>query len=488
MSELVEKQFPVKTLLTGLRAIGYSFSTAVADIIDNSVSAGADTVNVYFDPIAAVPFFCILDDGCGMNFAELNNAMMPGSDRSDKEDSDLELGRFGLGLKSASLSQCLEFVVASKKYGKVNAMAFDLDVIEDCRLMLKVLDKVEIDNLPYINLLRSYETGTLVVWNKFDKIESTAKSFEDSFRSVVADAKKHVEFVFHRFYDDIAIYFNNKRIERRDPFLLGSFGRQQTGRTTRIPIGSSVITVTPYTLPFANSLTSEEKALLGNPKSIFDEQGFYLYRNKRLISWGNWMRMGIRSELNKLARIQVDIPSSLDEVWTLDVKKSSAKIPDIIKSQIKASVEDSIVRSKRTTRFPGVKEQTPEVRVWDRINEHEGKIRYQINRDAPAIVALDRVLGDREKELFEMVLSQIECYLPKYSISNDNMDALTIVNSGDDAEEESLIKEIETIISLCDDDIKEDVLDNIFAAENYQKLISRKEEIKRRILGDGKQL
>ena len=488
MSELVEKQFPVKTLLTGLRAIGYSFSTAVADIIDNSVSAGADTVNVYFDPIAAVPFFCILDDGCGMNFAELNNAMMPGSDRSDKEDSDLELGRFGLGLKSASLSQCREFVVASKKYGKVNAMAFDLDVIEDCRLMLKVLDKVEIDNLPYINLLRSYETGTLVVWNKFDKIESTAKSFEDSFRSVVADAKKHVEFVFHRFYDDIAIYFNNKRIERRDPFLLGSFGRQQTGRTTRIPIGSSVITVTPYTLPFANSLTSEEKALLGNPKSIFDEQGFYLYRNKRLISWGNWMRMGIRSELNKLARIQVDIPSSLDEVWTLDVKKSSAKIPDIIKSQIKASVEDSIVRSKRTTRFPGVKEQTPEVRVWERINEHEGKIRYQINRDAPAIVALDRVLGDREKELFEMVLSQIECYLPKYSISNDNMDALTIVNSGDDAEEESLIKEIETIISLCDDDIKEDVLDNIFAAENYQKLISRKEEIKRRILGDGKQL
>lgn len=488
MSELVEKQFPVKTLLTGLRAIGYSFSTAVADIIDNSVSAGANTVNVYFDPIAAIPFFCILDDGCGMNFTKLNNAMMPGSDRSDKEDSDLELGRFGLGLKSASLSQCREFIVASKKFGKVNAMAFDLDVIEDCRLMLKVLDKEEIDSLPYINLLHSYETGTLVVWNKFDKIEYTAKSFEDSFRSVVADAKKHVEFVFHRFYDDIAIYFNNKRIERRDPFLLESFGRQQTGRTTRIPIGSSVITVTPYTLPFANSLTSEEKTLLGNPKSIFDEQGFYLYRNKRLITWGNWMRMGIRSELNKLARIQVDIPSSLDEVWTLDVKKSSAKIPDIIKSQIKASVKDSIVRSKRTTRFPGVKEQTLEVKVWDRINEHEGKIRYQINRDAPAIVALDRVLGDREKELFEMVLSQIECYLPKYSISNDNIDALTIVNSGDDAEEEILIKEIETIISLFDDDINEDVLDNIFAAENYQKLISRKEEIKRRIFGDGKQL
>ena len=483
MSSLVEKEFPVKTLLTGLRAIGYSFSTAVADIIDNSVSAKATIINVYFDPIADIPFFCIVDNGYGMNFAELNNAMLPGSDRTDKEDSELELGRFGLGLKSASLSQCREFIVASKKFGKVNAMSFDLDVIEDCRLMLKVLSKEEIDELPCINLLQSYESGTIVVWKKFDKIESTTKNFEDRFRSIVAEAKKHVEFVFHRFYNDIEILFNNKRIERRDPFLVGSFGRQQTGRTTTIHIGQSVITVTPYTLPFANSLTSEEKALLGNPKSIYDEQGFYIYRNKRLISWGNWMRMGVRSELNKLARIQVDIPSSLDEVWTLDVKKSSAKIPDIIKNQIKAAVEDSIVRSKRTTRFPGVKEQTPEVRVWERINEHEGKIRYQINRNVPAIIALNSALGEREKELFEMVLSQIECYLPKYSISNDNMDALTIVNTGDDAEEERLIKEIETIISLCDEEVKSDILDNIFMAENYQKLIGRKEEIKRMFLG-----
>lgn len=489
MSELVKRDFPTKALMNGLRAIGYSFSTAVADIIDNSISAEARLVNVYFDPLAQVPFFCILDDGHGMNFAELNNAMLPGSDRTGKEDSELELGRFGLGLKSASLSQCREFIVASKKYGKINAMSFDLDVIESSAnndLMLGVLNKEEINALPYIDTLQKYESGTIVIWNKFDKIESTAKSFEDSFRNAVADAKKHVEFVFHRFYDSIEIYFNNKRIERRDPFLLGSFGRQQTGRTTTLPIGKSIITVTPYTLPFANSLTSEEKALLGNPKSIYDEQGFYIYRNKRLISWGNWMRMGVRSELNKLARIQVDIPSTLDDVWTLDVKKSSAKIPDIIKSQIKAAVEDSIIRSKRTTRFPGVKEQTAELKIWDRINEHEGKIRYQINRQSPAIVALENALGEHEKELFEMVLSQIECYLPKYSISNDNMDALTIINSGDDAEEERLIKEIETIISLCDDEIRADVFDNIFAAENYQKLLGKKDEIKRRVLNHDK--
>lgn len=482
MSELVERQFPAKALLTGLRAIGYNFSTAVADIIDNSISAEATEIRIFSDPLNQEPYFCILDNGYGMSMTELDNAMLPGSDRENKEDSKLELGRFGLGLKSASLSQCREFTVASKKFGKIRAMSFDLDVIEASnKLLLKQLSNEEIELLPEINRLKAYETGTLVIWTKFDKIEGLAKNFEDSFRAVVADSKKHVELVFHRFYNKISIYYNEKRIERRDPFLLGSVGRQQTGRTSNINIDGSEITVIPYTLPFANTLTSEEKALLGNPKSIFDEQGFYLYRNERLISWGSWMRMGIRSELNKLARIQVDIPSSLDSVWMLDVKKSSAKIPDKIKDRIRMAVEDSIVRSKRTTKFPGVKEQSQEYKIWDRINEHEGKIRYQINRESPAIATLTSALGENEKKLLEIVLSQIECYLPKYSIANDNMDSLTIVNSGADAEEEHLINEIIEIIALCDEHNKEKTFEMIFMVEGYRQLEKKKEEVRRRV-------
>ena len=169
MSELVERQFPAKALITGLRAIGYSFSTAVADIIDNSISAHATEVKVFSDPLAEEPYFCILDNGCGMNRKELDNAMLPGSDREDKQDSEIELGRFGLGLKSASLSQCREFTVASKKFGKIQAMSFDLDVIErENKLLLKQLTKDEILGLPNIDLLDKYDTGTLVIWTKFD--------------------------------------------------------------------------------------------------------------------------------------------------------------------------------------------------------------------------------------------------------------------------------------------------------------------------------
>ena len=131
MSESVERQFPAKTLLLGLRAIGYSFSTAVADIIDNSISAEATEIKIYSDPLADIPYFCILDNGYGMTTKELDNAMLFGSNREDKEECELELGRFGLGLKSASLSQCRKFIVASKKYGKIRAMAFDLDLIDE---------------------------------------------------------------------------------------------------------------------------------------------------------------------------------------------------------------------------------------------------------------------------------------------------------------------------------------------------------------------
>ena len=485
MSNQVEKQFPINKLLNGLRAIGYSFSTAVADIIDNSISALATEIKIYSNPYDKNKFFCFLDNGCGMSSVELENAMLPGSDRSNKEETEMELGRFGLGLKSASLSQCRVFTVASKKFGKIRAMSFDLNVIEkENKLILNQLTEDEINRLPHINELEEYEHGTLVIWTEFDRIEGSANKFEESFNAAVSDSKKHVEFVFHRFYDQVQIYFNNRRIDKRDPFLTGSIGRQQTGRITDISINGSIIKVIPYTLPFFNSLTQEEKALLGNPKSVYDEQGIYLYRNKRLISWGSWMRMGIRSELNKLARVQIDIPSSLDAVWSLDVKKSSAKIPDKIKGQITAAIEDSIIRSKRTTRFPGVKEQSVECKVWDRINEHEGKIRYQINREMPSLLALENSIGENEKRLLDIVLSQIESYLPKYSINNDTMDALKIVNNDEIYDEEELKKEVIQIISMVKPEDREKTFNEIFRVECYKKLINQKDELSRRIFNN----
>lgn len=470
---------PATSLLRGLRAIGYSFSTAVADIIDNSITAQAKNIKIFSDPLDDEPYFLIIDDGYGMNYQELENAMLFGSNRDDKIDCEEDLGRFGLGLKSASLSQCKKFIVISKKYGRVNAMSYDIDEIERTNTWdLQILTRDEIDNLPFVDELNRLDSGTIVIWNKFDKLQSeSGNNFENAFRNTIGDMKKHIEYVFHRFYDSVNIYTNNKRIERRDPFLQSSI-KGQHGRESLIKVENGMIKVIPHTLPYANTLTQDEKAILGNPKSIYDEQGFYIYRNKRLIYWGNWMHMGYKSELNKLARIQVDIPSSLDDMWMLDVKKSSAKIPEFIKEQIRSAIEESTIKSKRVIRYRGDNEAKADCPIWNRIKDRDGFVRYEINRENPVLKILLDNIGTNETELLESLLSQVEFYLPKSRIQNDNADAINIINGDENIlEETKLIQDVANCLALFPVALRESQLERLLKCEAYLKIAHKKDDI-----------
>lgn len=480
MGKYITQIPPAKSLISGIRSIGYSFATSVADIVDNSITAKATEINIYADPLDE-PYFAILDNGLGMNYEELTNAMTFGSDRSNKIDSELDLGRFGLGLKSASLSQCRKMTVISKEKDSINAMCYDLDVIEKQNdWILEILGADEIAKLPCYEQLKKYETGTLVIWQNFDKLDALATNFVTSFRNAVSDAKKHVELVFHYYYDSINIYFNNDRIEKRDPFLINSAPRQQTGRTDSILMDGSTIYITPYTLPFANTLTQDEKKLLGNT-NIYDEQGFYIYRNKRLIIWGSWLHMNVRSELSKLARVKIEIPSTLDKEWSLDVKKSTAKIPDKIKEQIKASLEDSIHRSKKATRFKGIKEQQFEDKIWNRINLRDGFVKYELNKENPIYKLLSENLSENDKALLDSFIFQIETGLPKYSIQNDTLDDLKIVNDSDSNTPEELIDRVCKDLEYVPFNKKEIILDELLKTDVYKSISDKKKEIIERI-------
>lgn len=483
MSHNVEKSFPAKALITGLRSIGYSFPSAVADIIDNSISAGANLIKIFSDPLASNPYFAVLDNGHGMSDYELDNAMLPGSDRSKVVDSDIELGRFGLGLKSASLSQCRVFTVATKQNNHVIAMSFDLDLIESTnKLMLKILNDVEIKDLPKIDELLILESGTLVIWQNFDKISALTKNFENTFRRYVDDAENHVSLVFHRFYNDIAIYFNDRRIEKRDPFLKSAIGRQQTGRELVFDIADSTIRVVPYSLPYANNITKDEMNLLGNPKTIYDDQGFYIYRNRRLITWGSWLRMNVKSEYFKLARVQIDIPSSLDSVWMLDVKKSSARIPDTIKDRIKIALRDSLKRSKRAVRNPGVKEISAEYTVWNRTVQSNGNVFYKINRDLPLIDEFASSLSSEAKAKFKDILDLVEQGIPKYRIQNDISDSITVSNDSYSVQEEFLMGILVRYLAGVPAEQKAMKLNKILHTESFEILLDKKDKVFERLL------
>ena len=341
--------------------------------------------------------------------------------------------------------------------------------------MLKCLNVDEINALPEINQLKESQSGTLVIWENFDKILAGAKSFNDSFVDTIEQAKKHVEFVFHRFYDKIDIEFNGHRVEKRDPFLENLPGTQK-GRTQSINVDDSTIEVTPFVLPYLNSLTEEHKRMLGNPKSIYDDQGFYIYRNKRLIIWGSWLHMNIRSEFNKLARVRVDVPSSLDSLWMLDVKKSSAKIPDKIKEQLQIAIKDSITRSKREIKYPGKKEAEANEPIWRRVDLHNGVVKYELNREDNHLYrSLISGLDDRSLQLLTFYLKQVEELIPKALILSDNADSLHIQNSTDELKDEDLIEQVLFIAEKANN--PELMVDMLLNSQGYSKLQNRKKEI-----------
>lgn len=115
-------------LMESTRAIGYSLEAAIADIIDNSIAAKAGKVKLFFFPIDDA-YLCILDDGIGMNNTQIDAAMQYGSQSpSDIRDAS-DLGRYGLGLKTASLSQCRVLTVVSKQGNIIIGRRWDLDYV-----------------------------------------------------------------------------------------------------------------------------------------------------------------------------------------------------------------------------------------------------------------------------------------------------------------------------------------------------------------------
>ena len=248
----------------------------------------------------------------------------------------------------------------------------------------------------------------------------------------------------------LIIYFSGKRIEKRDPFLIAS-QKKQTGRESIINVNGVKIKVIPHTLPNANTLTNEEKALLGNPKSIHDEQGFYIYRNKRLIIWGTWFRLSRQDELSKLARVMVEIPNSLDDVWGIDIKKSTANIPDIIKKNLYSCIEESVFTSKEVYRYRGRKENNSEKYnyVWDRIKTRDG-YEYRINRDLPQIQLLSKNFDKDVLIEFERLLKNIEKSFPTNTVYLDVADGKLKNDSEMSAEEiDELIMAFEDSLNKC---------------------------------------
>lgn len=401
------------SLIESMRSLGYSFPSAIADLLDNSISARAKKITIVAEPNLN-PSLVIFDDGCGMNQNELYEAMRYGSSNPLEERKEDDLGRFGLGLKSASLSQCRKLVVISKKEGQVCGYSWDLDyVMEKQSWMLKGFSDEEIYKYPHSELLNDVEHGTYIYLSEFDRIKEGTGNISETFNKCLDDMINHLALVFHRYIDEgLKIVVNGVEIESRDPFLLNHSATQRK-RESSFHINGEKIVLKPYILPHLSKLSQDDLDKVGGKDRLRSDQGFYVYRNKRLIIWGTWFRLERKDELNKLARVMVDIPNSLDYMWSIDIKKSTATLPDIIRRNMYNAVYESVLSSESVHTYRGRKEKKKDDidYIWERVKVRDG-YEYVINRQIPQLKMLEETLDDKQIKMLERIIATLEESFP----------------------------------------------------------------------------
>jgi len=404
-----------------MRAIGYDPATAIADLVDNSITAGAKSVCIRFDP-GKPRAVAILDDGKGMDAVELETAMRHGSRSPGEIRPADDLGRFGLGLKTASLSQCRRLCVLSKHKGIIRGMVWDLDdVAKSQEWTIGILESDDFDQVPFIDELRLLKTGTLVIWQKLD----TLAAGDPGDGSVLGDRMRHVgdhiALVFHRYLTDrkraLKVSINLQPIIALDPFLEND-GSLMGGEET-IDVEGHRVTLRAFTLPHISRLTRSQIEKAGGESGLRRQQGFYVYRNRRLIVWGTWFRLFRQEELTKLTRIRVDVTNALDHLWCLDIKKSVASPPAILRDRLRGLVPTMVRPSLHAHQYRGRVTHTKGLQhIWRRIEDRDG-IRYEVDRDHPVIGALRANSDQGMLSELDNVLMAIAESLPIEALYND---------------------------------------------------------------------
>lgn len=418
-------------LMGSMRSLGYTFESAIADVIDNSISAYATQIQLRFPVEPSAPcFVSILDNGNGLNKESLLEAMRYGNHSSEAVRDKHDLGRFGLGLKAASLSQCKILTVASKDKNSVSAYRWDYDfVLKKKDWLVLELNDEEICQLPGIEELKKLKSGTLVIWQEFDILQKSHGNVYSTLKKYKENLVSYLSLIFHRFLNgdahikiDIAI--NNHQITGADPFL-EKHKKTNIRQSFELAVKDSgdneqYIEVTPFILPFQKDLSRDDIQMIGGIENLKTKQGFYIYRNYRLIIWGTWFGLR-RHELTKNARIRVDIPNSLDDIWNIDIKKQNASIPGQIKNQLERSVKEVLeLATNQQTHRGRVNRVNDKIDyIWNRVQGRNNTYYYTINRESRIFSLLKQDIPDDMMARFDMVLDEIERNIPYQQIYID---------------------------------------------------------------------
>ena len=425
-------------MIESLRAFGYDLKTAIADLLDNSITADAENIWLDFHWSGSNSYIKVTDDGKGMTSQRLFEAMRPGSKNPLEEREAKDLGRFGLGLKTASFSQCKRLTVASKPNGEQSSVRrWDLEFVAktDKWSLLKTPAKGSENHFVELNEMKH---GTIVLWELLDRVVGNSNrndrlASEQFYKSVKA-VEDYISMVFHRYLEgsrpQIKVYLNGKdeshRILSWNPFAESSSATVYSPDET-IPFASGTIGVKGFVLPHKDKLEPEEYSKLSGPEGWTAQQGFYVYRNKRLLIPGSWLGLGEAERWTKqaqynLARIRIDIPNSLDIDWQIDVKKSTASPPIEVRGRLRDLAAKVRKEARQVFAFRGEygpsSQKKPLQRIWQS-SYAKGSYSYKIDRKHPLVKQVLETDVDL-KPLIESLLVTIEETVPIQQIWLDS--------------------------------------------------------------------
>lgn len=345
-----------KRLTNSLRDVGYTFESAVADLIDNSITAGATRVDITIDFAGRESQLIIVDNGYGMPSDEINEAMRFGSRRSYGTG---DLGRYGLGLKTASLSQCRRLEVISRHAHEVTPQArvLDLDFIQAVDDWITLDTSNEADTQESLKLIGE-GSGTILIWRKLDRL-LPSKATEGGWarrriEKLSPRLVSHLSMVFHRFLagetsESLAISVNGEDVRPWDPFFRSEESTQLVG-TDRFEVehgdvADSVI-LKRYLLPSREKFSSREAfESASGPEKWNKQQGIYIYRANRLVQWGGWAGIRTIDEHTKLARVSLDFETDLDEAFNINVAKMRVSVPSQLKKMLARPINELCIEA-----------------------------------------------------------------------------------------------------------------------------------------------
>lgn len=413
-----------KSTINSYRSFGYNLSTAIADIIDNSISAEANEIRLEYKWNGQESFISISDNGKGMNKDELVLAMTPGSKDPEEERSEKDLGRFGMGLKTASFSQCKRLTCVTKKATQYTIKrCWDIDYI-NTKNEWRLLDYVSDDF--FLNKIDMQDSGTLVIWEKLDRIvgnaDTTNEIVKAAFYAEMNTVKEHLSLVFHKFIESkrIKLFFQNDEITPYNPFLLNLNPKPEMGQTEHF----GNVDITYFILPHMSEIGKTDYEKTGGSLGWFQGQGFYIYRGDRLLVAGDWLGLQKKRDYSKLARISVDFSNENDFNWHLDIKKSTATPPIEIRKELDRISKIAILKSAKIYNWRGKKTITEMGNIkheplWSDEKTREGIKKYKINRSHPII----KSVLDGDASLTSKALKLLEENVPiELILGNQNED------------------------------------------------------------------